>query len=212
MSGYDLLERLRSEERTRTIPVILVTALNTTEDKAMGSEMGCDDFISKPFDKIELVARIRSLLRISLYRKSLDEKEKLWKVIQELSPPMILCSPDWVITNLNRAAQRYLMPGTDFEKVNFLDFIFDHYSVSVSRNALVDPGTAPKKFQIEKKGSERFAIGRAEVKLGVLRNASQEVESIALMFREIVTDVETKGQSKGFSWPWPGGKKTGEND
>lgn len=185
MSGLEVLGRLRSDERTRLIPVVLLTALNAEEHKTEGFQAGCDEFISKPFDMIELIVRVRSLLRISQYRKSLDEKEKLWHAMDEMSQPLILCGPDWVVTNLNRAAQRYLMPVTQFENFNFLDFIFDRYTVSVSRDALKDCGNAPKKFEIEKKSSERFVAEHAEVSLEVSRNSAREAEKIVLTLRDI---------------------------
>jgi two-component system, cell cycle response regulator len=185
MSGLEVLESLRSWQKTRLVPVVLVTALCDAEDKARGLTAGCDDFISKPFDKIELIARVRSLLRISDYLEVLVEKEKLWRMIHETSDPLIVCRPDWVIANLNQAAQRYLMPGTEFENVNFLDFIFEHYSVSVPWNELNDCTNAPKKFQITKKGSERSVIRRAEVMLEIYENIAHKVENIILKLREI---------------------------
>ncbi|MDD5225963.1 MAG: response regulator [Candidatus Omnitrophica bacterium] len=197
MSGFEVLERLRSEERTRLIPVVLVTALNADMDRIKGFDMGCDDFISKPFDKIELMARVQSLLRISCYRSSLDEKEKLWQAaIREMSQPLIVCGPDWVISNLNQSAQRYLMPGTEFGTVNFLTFIFDHYSVSVPWNELNDCTNAPKKFLIEKKSSDLSVIQRTEVSLEVLENSAHEVVNIVLTLRD--TTKEESKKAKGF--------------
>ena len=182
-----MLTQLREKEKTHSIPIILVTALHAAEDKARGLKAGCDDFISKPFDENELIARVRSLMKISSYRKSLDEKEKSWNaVFLYASSPMIVCRPDWVITHLNQAAQRYLMPGTEFENVNFLDFIFEHYSVSVPWKELNDCTAAPKKFKIEKKSSERFAIQSAEVGVEVFENSVQEVVNIVLTLRDIV--------------------------
>ena len=185
LSGLEVLGRLRANERTRSIPVILLTALSAAENKSKGLEMGCDEFISKPFDMIELIVRVRSLLRISDYRKALDEKEKMWQAIQEMNQPLILCRSDWVITNLNRAAQRYLMPHTEFENFNFLDFIFAHYTVSVPRDVLEDCKTAPKKIQIGKKRSERFATQYAEVSLEISENPAHEVEKIVLTLQDI---------------------------
>jgi CheY-like chemotaxis protein len=198
MSGFEVLEKLRSEERTRLIPVVLVTALNADKDRIRGFDLGCDDFISKPFDKTELMARVQSLLRISCYRSSLDEKEKLWHaVIREMNDPLIVCRPDWVITNLNQAAQRYFMPATEFENVNFLDFIFEHYSVSVLWSELNDCLSVPKKFQIEKKNSGGAAIQRTEVSLEVLENPAHEVVNIVLTLRDMAKDEEKK-KMKGF--------------
>jgi CheY-like chemotaxis protein len=187
MSGLDVLEQLRSKEKTRTIPVVLLTALHAPEDKARGLKAGCDDFISKPFDESELTARIRSLLKISSYRRALDEKEKAWNTVFLYSAnPLIVCRTDWVITNLNQAAQRYLMPGTEFENINFLDFVFEHYTVSVPWSELNDCMAAPKKFKIEKKGSERSVIQRAEVSLEVFENSAHEAVSIVLTLRDAV--------------------------
>ena len=67
MSGLEVLEKLRAQEKTKLIPVIMVTALKETEDKVKALEAGCDDFISKPVDKIELLARVKSILKISYY-------------------------------------------------------------------------------------------------------------------------------------------------
>jgi signal transduction histidine kinase len=64
MSGFEVLEKLRAGEKTQLIPVVMITALRETQDKVKAIEAGCDDFISKPFDKNELLARVRSLLRI----------------------------------------------------------------------------------------------------------------------------------------------------
>ncbi len=64
MDGFEVTRRIR---KTNTLPIILVTALRETEDRVKGIEAGCDDFISKPVDKMELLARVRSLLRIKAY-------------------------------------------------------------------------------------------------------------------------------------------------
>jgi len=67
MDGFEVTRRVRQSEKTRLLPVILVTALWETEDRIKGIEAGCDDFISKPIDKLELLARIRSLLKVKDY-------------------------------------------------------------------------------------------------------------------------------------------------
>ncbi len=64
MDGFEICRRLRAREATRTIPVVMVTALDTLEDKVQGIEAGADDFLTKPYNKIELLARSRSLLKM----------------------------------------------------------------------------------------------------------------------------------------------------
>lgn len=61
--GLSILSRLRENEATARLPVIMLTARNTEYDRAYGLDLGADDYISKPFGMMELVARVRALLR-----------------------------------------------------------------------------------------------------------------------------------------------------
>ncbi len=73
VDGFSVCRILKGSGKTILIPVILVTALRSQEDRVRGIEAGADDFISKPFDRDELLAKIRSLLRQKKHR---DEQEK----------------------------------------------------------------------------------------------------------------------------------------
>lgn len=78
MNGYDVCKLIKSAEDTKFLPVVMVTALSNREDRIRGVEAGADDFLIKPVDKVELTARIRSLLRIKHLHSSLQqEKDKL---------------------------------------------------------------------------------------------------------------------------------------
>ena len=63
ISGVEFARRLRAEQRTRNIPIIMLTARTDERDKIMGLESGADDYITKPFSPRELMARIRAVLR-----------------------------------------------------------------------------------------------------------------------------------------------------
>lgn len=67
MNGFEVTRRVRQDMNLRQIPIILVTALRETQDRVKGIEAGCDDFISKPIDKSELLSRVRSLLKVKAY-------------------------------------------------------------------------------------------------------------------------------------------------
>ena len=71
MDGYEVCTRLKRNERTRMIPVVMLTALVDKEAKIKGIDAGADDFISKPLDKIELTARIKSLIKVRKLNKKL---------------------------------------------------------------------------------------------------------------------------------------------
>jgi len=64
MSGYEVCRRIRANPATATLPVVMVTALDPSEERMKGIEAGADDFLSKPINQPELLARVRSLLRI----------------------------------------------------------------------------------------------------------------------------------------------------
>lgn len=61
--GISILKRLRGQTRTAAIPVIMATAKGTEYDKVMGLDLGADDYLAKPFGMMELVSRVRALLR-----------------------------------------------------------------------------------------------------------------------------------------------------
>ena len=72
MSGFEVLRHLKSDPQTREIPVIAVTALNELGDIERGVDSGADDFISKPVNRLELLTRARSLLRVRHLKSELD--------------------------------------------------------------------------------------------------------------------------------------------
>ena len=72
MSGFEVCRKLKSAPETRDIPIIMVTALNELGDIERGVDSGTDDFISKPVNRIELVTRVRSLLRVRHLKSELD--------------------------------------------------------------------------------------------------------------------------------------------
>lgn len=77
LNGFDTCRELKRELSTRLIPVVLVTALQDVQDKIRGLDAGADDFLTKPVDAPELLARVRSLLRIRQYTEDLESAESV---------------------------------------------------------------------------------------------------------------------------------------
>ncbi len=75
MDGYEVCRRLKSDNRTRHIPVVMLTALSDTEDRIRGLEAGADDFLSKPVDDFALMARLEALTRYNLVAQELRQRE-----------------------------------------------------------------------------------------------------------------------------------------
>jgi CheY-like chemotaxis protein len=100
MSGYDVAKKLKESENTRHIPIIMVTALSEKEDRIKGIEVGADDFLTKPVNRVELLTRVKSLLRIkSLHDELVAEKEhlkmqnRIRKVLTSIIPSLLSSAP-----------------------------------------------------------------------------------------------------------------------
>ena len=77
MDGYEVCRRLRSDPATELLPIVMITA-SGAEEKVKSIQAGADDFVAKPFDQAELVARVRSLVRVSRsYRTIRDQAEEI---------------------------------------------------------------------------------------------------------------------------------------
>src|SRR5581483_9239026 len=75
MNGYDVCRRIKELPRGRLLPVVMLTALDHANDRVLALEAGADDFMSKPVDRVELVARVRSALRLKALYDTLDSAE-----------------------------------------------------------------------------------------------------------------------------------------
>lgn len=85
MDGFKVCERLKTNDNTWFIPIILLTALNDQRDRIRGIESGADDFLSKPFNREELLARVRSLLRLKFARDALQTERNRLALLYEIS-------------------------------------------------------------------------------------------------------------------------------
>jgi putative two-component system response regulator len=76
-SGFAVCRALKSNPDTRLIPVVMLTSLSASEDRVQGIESGADDFLNKPVNKEELLARVRSLLKLKQFTDELEHAENV---------------------------------------------------------------------------------------------------------------------------------------
>ncbi len=75
MNGFEVCRKLKGSQNTRLVPIIIVTALHEKEDRIKGIQAGCDDFITKPIDRLELIARVHALGQVKRLNDDLDHAE-----------------------------------------------------------------------------------------------------------------------------------------
>lgn len=122
MSGPELTLRLKREERTRDIPIILLTARTEEEDMIKGLECGADDYITKPFSPRELTARIKAVLRRSKPSSS-----------EQLSIGALSCHPE---EQLCRIDGTVITMGP--KEYKLLEYFMQHPNRVFSRDQLLD--------------------------------------------------------------------------
>lgn len=85
LDGYEVCRLLRADPRVAEVPVVMVTALDDRDSRLRGLEAGADDFITKPIDRGELRARVRTITRLNRYRRLQDERAKLERQLDRLT-------------------------------------------------------------------------------------------------------------------------------
>lgn len=125
ISGVELAKRLRADQRTHNIPIIMLTARSDEKDKIIGLEAGADDYITKPFSPRELIARIRAVLR----RRSPQLSDKI-TIVGDLE-----ISPITHRVNIKSNGKTIPLGPTEFR---LLHFFMTHPERVYSRSQLLD--------------------------------------------------------------------------
>ena len=174
MDGYETVRRLKSDEDTRLIPVVMVTALKDVEDRVRALEAGADDFLTKPIDRMELRARVNSLIKVKAYNDQMknyqqelemkvkERTEELSKTLEKLK----FASLDTIL-RLSKAAEyrdedtgahiirmsnyasliaeRMGLPGKTVESILYAAPLHDIGKIGVPDRILLKPGPLDKK-------------------------------------------------------------------
>ncbi len=132
MSGYKVLEEIRKNEKTSIIPVILLTALADREHRIKGLKAGASDYISKPFDKTELVTKVKTLSTMSVLRRQINEKDKLIHIMELLEEGIVVTDELFNIQHMNTHARE--MRGLKGCGKNLGSFLAEKYRIIISGN------------------------------------------------------------------------------
>jgi PAS domain S-box-containing protein len=108
MDGFEVCRHLRADPHLAEVPVIMVTALGDRDSRLLGIEAGADDLVSKPFDPVELRARVRTITRLNRYRRLMSERAKFER-LTELAPDGIAIVDTHRFVLLANSAMRQML-------------------------------------------------------------------------------------------------------
>ena len=96
MDGFEVCEKLRADSKLSSVPIVITTSLDDKKSKMRGIEVGADDFITKPIDGMEIRARVKMILRLNRYRKSLQQQDEIKRAHKELQEAYEETLKGWV--------------------------------------------------------------------------------------------------------------------
>lgn len=139
MDGLEVCRQLRNDERSKNIPIIMVTAKGEESDVVIGLGMGADDYITKPFSPKELIARVKAALRRSKVAVKVDDNESIKIGGLVIEPAKHKVTLDGEVIKLTATEFRLLhylasSPGRVFSREQLLDHAFGNDVVVVDRN------------------------------------------------------------------------------
>ena len=134
VDGFDVCRRLRADPATSTLPVIIITGHTSTEDMVAALDAGADDFITKPFQQVELLARMRSAFRL---RRAMTSLERAAQIVAALSNAVeakdagLVHHCRWLARHAARVAVNVGLRGEELEAVAYGALLHDVGKIGV---------------------------------------------------------------------------------
>jgi DNA-binding response OmpR family regulator len=181
LTGYEVCRKLRADTMTKNIPIVMITALHEMDDRIKGIEAGADDFISKPFNKAELLARVKSLLRMRQSPAKKEEAMILDTVLSGLAEGVVVTDGQWKIKNMNQSAQELLnIHETDTKDMNLLAHL-SQMNLSIPLDTLINTREKAMDFQILSSNTQHPSCSSA--RMTKIVDEQGNITSITLIVR-----------------------------
>jgi adenylate cyclase len=215
MSGYDVCRKIREQPDTSMLPVVMVTALDPAQERVKGIEAGADDFLSKPINQQELLARVRSLLRIkelwdqiSQLNRGLEQRvEEQVAQLERLGRLKRFFSPQLAELIVSGGADDPLKTHRREITVVFLDLRgFTAFAEAAEpeevMGVLHEYHAAMGRLVLEHEGTlERFTGDGMMIFFNdpvPVENPAERAVRMALAMRDVVAELRTKWRKQGF--------------
>ena len=143
IDGYEVCRRIKANTATRLVPVVMITSLDETNDRVRALEAGADDYMTKPVDRVELVARVRSALRLKGVYDSLDSAEHVIFALAaavEAKDPYTEAHTQRVADSARAIGSRMGLGASDLEALYRGGLIHDIGKIGIPDAILLKPG------------------------------------------------------------------------
>ncbi len=107
MDGFEVCQHLRANPQLAEVPIVMLTALDDRESKLRAIQMGADDFLSKPYDRIELRTRIATIARLNRYRRLVNEHSRFMWVVEQSVDGCVLLNEQREVIYSNALGRQY---------------------------------------------------------------------------------------------------------
>src|SRR5438045_4650472 len=143
MDGYEVCRRIKANPASRLLPVVMITSLDQTNDRVRALEAGADDYMTKPVDHVELVARVRPALRLKSVYDSLDSAEQVIFALAaavEAKDPYTEAHTQRVADAARAIGSRMGLGASDLEALYRGGLIHDIGKIGIPDAILLKPG------------------------------------------------------------------------
>lgn len=207
IDGYEVCRRLRKDPVLADVPIIMLTALDEPQARMKGIEAGADDFITKPFDRDELRARVQTIIRLNRFRRLIHERAKFEWVIENADDGYVITDLNDQIVYTNSRAKLFLnlqvasTPSSEPADETFLELVTRQYSCQPPENwrewpVQSDdlPSGTPTRYLLRPESEVAAAFW---LQVEILNMAEAESDFI-IRLRDVSEQMNTEKDMRGF--------------
>lgn len=188
---FEITKKVKVNPVTCLVPVILICSLEDKEKRSRGIEAGCDDFISKPFDRTEVQTRIDTILKLNYVRSALEGQAKFDSLFDYMDDGIVLLDNQLQITRVNEKARDLLKIDHMKENIYFPERLLRLYKVSYEGDLGQPMRERSLRFDIERPETESLRPLILELRSNVIKSAFRDISGIIVTLDD-VTEIRNK--------------------